>query len=378
MPPRQILQHQLCQSLAARLPHLRATTPPVLAGLAIGLSFADGISLPAIAADAPFSADLPATIARFHRLLMRPEVTRQQCWDPLLPEVLAAETSTDVTLIFDLTNHADRFTSLVIGLAHHQRAVPLTWHVAAAQERWRDQFAPAVREMVRTIAAALPPNRTVTLLADAGLSSPFLVDLCASVGWHWVFRLSVTPNGRHLFRHADGGEARIARWLPDPTAPRRRRTRTWVGEVFKSAGWRAAWVTIHEHPDHAAPWVLISDRSGGSGAVKHYRRRMQIEAMFADWKGRGWQLVRSRLRDPRRLAALLIGVALAHGQLMRRGARIVRSGHRHRYDRRDRRTWSLVRLGRWEQRRRERTGARLAPWRLGTPANPRPGETVWQ
>ena len=63
MPPRQQLQHQLCQSLTTRLPHLRATTPPVLAGLAVGLSFAEAISLPAIAADAPFSAKLPASTA---------------------------------------------------------------------------------------------------------------------------------------------------------------------------------------------------------------------------------------------------------------------------------------------------------------------------
>lgn len=365
MPPRHQLQHQLCQSLTNRLPHLRATTPPVLAGLAIGLAFADAISLPAIAADAPFTAALPATTTRFHRFLMHPSATRQQCWDPLLPDLLAAETSTEVTLILDLTNHADRFTSLVIGLAHHRRAVPLAWHVVAAQERWRDQFQPAVREMVQTIAAALPPNRRVTLLADAGLTSPFLVDLCRAAGWHWVFRLSVTPNGQHLFRGPDGPEQRIAAWLPDPIAPRQRRTRRWFGQVFKTAGWRDGWVTIHEDPDHAAPWVLLSDQPGGAAVVRAYRRRMQIEAMFADWKGRGWRLVRSRLREPRRMAALLIGVALAHWQLMMVGDRVVRSGRRHQYDRRDRRTWSRVRLGRWEQRRRERDGSRLLAWKLG-------------
>ncbi len=386
MPPRHQLQHPLCQSLTARLPHLRATTPPVLAGLAVGLAFADAISLPAIAADPPFTVPLHATITRFHRFLMQPTATRQQCWDPLLPELLAAETTTEVTLIFDLTNHADHFTSLVIGLAHHRRAVPLTWHVVAAQERWRDQFAPAVREMVPTIAAALPPGRSVTLLADAGLASPFLVDLCRSVGWHFVLRLSVTSNGQHLFRPPDGPEQRIAAGLPEPTGPQRRRTRTWAGQVFKTAGWRAGWVTIHADPDHAAPWVLLSDRPGGAAVVRHYRRRMQIEAMFADGKGRGWQLVRSRLREPRRLAALLIGVAMAHWHLVAVGARVVRAGRRHRYDRRDRRTWSLVRLGRCEQRRRERDGPRLAPWRLGREhgalprarANARPQETVWQ
>lgn len=230
-PPHHQLQHQLCQSLAG------------------GLAVADATSLPAIAAD--------ATTTRFRRCLVQPTATRQPCWDPLLPELLAAGTSTAVTLILDPTTHADRLTSRVIGLAHHQRAVPLTWHGVAAQARWRDQFAPAVREMVQPTAAALPPGRTVTLLADAGLTSPFLVDGCRSVGWHWVVRMSVTPNGwyllRSLFRPPDGQEQRIAEWLPDPATPPRRRTRTWAGQVVTTAGGRDGWVTMHEHPAHAAP-----------------------------------------------------------------------------------------------------------------------------
>ena len=139
-------------------------------------------------------------------------------------------------MIFNLTHHADHVTSLVMGLAHHRRAVPRTWHVVAAASHWRDQVAPAVAAMARTIAAAMPPGRTVTLLADAGLARPFLVDLCRSVGWHFVLRLTVTANGQHRFRHPDGTIQRLAAWLPEPIAPRRRRTRTGAGQVFQGAG----------------------------------------------------------------------------------------------------------------------------------------------
>ena len=126
-------------------------------------------------------------------------------------------------------------------------------------------------------------------------------------------------------------------------------------------------MTIHQDSTPAAPWVLLSDQPGGAATVKAYRRRMPIKAMFADGNGRGWPLVRRKLREPRRVAALLIGVALAHGHLMLLGARVVRAGRRPRSDRRDRRTWSLLRLGRWEQRRRERDGPRLPAWALGGP-----------
>ncbi len=220
--------------------------------------------------------------------------------------------------------------------------------------------------MLTGIAAALPPDRAgaVTLLADSGLASPFLIDQCQRLGWHWVLRLAVTANTTHLIRLPDGTERRVATWLPDPTAPPRRvRTHHVRGAIDKMAGWREGWVTVHVDPAHAEPWVLVSDLADGASAVRRYRQRMQIEAMFADGKRRGWHLTQSRLRTPRRLAALLIGIALAPWWLVVLGQRVVRSGQRRRYERPDRRTLSLVHLGRLALARRDRAGQRLPAWR---------------
>ncbi len=369
MSPRLPLQQQLCHLLTDALsPALRCTTPATLAAFAVGLTFAESVQLPAVAEATGLPGSREALALRFRRFLQHPDATRQVCWDPLLPHLLAAHAPTQPVLILDLTHQADTFISIVVALALGHRAVPLGWHVAPGQTAWTEGFQPVVAELLSTIAAALPPDRTgaVTLLVDGGLASPFLLDQCQRLGWHWVFRLAVMAQTTHLVRRSDGTEQRIATWLPDPPEPgrrRRRRTRHAQGAIFKSAGWRAAWVTVHVDPDHAGPWVLISDLADGASAVRRYRQRMQIEAMFADWKRRGWHLAQSRLRVPRRMAALLIGVALAHWYLVVLGQRVVRSGERHRYDRRDARRLSLVRLGRLALAQRDRTGQRLPGWR---------------
>ena len=94
---------------------------------------------------------------------------------------------------------------------------------------------------------------------------------------------------------------------------------------------------------------------------------MRIEATFAEWKRRGWQLEGSRL-DPDRLDRLLMGLALAQWWLTQLGQRGIRAGRRRRYDPGRRRTVSVVRLGRREVAERLATG-RAVPrpfrWRDG-------------
>ncbi len=356
MSSRLPLQQQLCHLLT-----------DALAALAVGLSFAESVQLPAVAEATGRPGSREALTVRLRRFLQHPDATRQTCWDPLLPRLLAAHAPAQPVLILDLTHHADAFISIVVALAVGHRALPLGWHVAPGQTPWTEAFQPVVAELLTPIAAALPPDRagSVTLLADSGLASPFLLDQCQALGWHWVVRLAVTAQTTHLVRRSDGTEQRLAMWLPEPNAAPRRRphTRHALGAVFKSAGWRDAWVTVHTDPAHRGPWVLLSDLADGASAVRRYRQRLQIEAMFADWKRRGWQLNQSRLRVPRRMAALLMGVALAHWQLVALGQRVVRSGERRRYDRADGRRLSLVRLGRLALARRDRARERLPAWR---------------
>ncbi len=71
-----------------------------------------------------------------------------------------------------------------------------------------------------------------------------------------------------------------------------------------------------------------------------------IETFFSDQKSRGFHLHKSQLRDPKRLARLLIAACLAYLWLIYLGVCALRDDWLKRLHRRDRCDLSLFRLGR--------------------------------
>jgi DDE family transposase len=220
--------------------------------------------------------------------------------------------------------------------------LPLGWRVMPQQTTWPEKMEALFPAMATPVQAALPAGVVVTVVADRGLVGHKLVDACQRLGWHVALRLKTGGGEATLARLADGAEQRVATL---PTHPGQR----WraPAAIFKDAGWRDGYLTIRWDRDAAEPLVLFSTRPGGPDRVREYRRRMLAEASFQDAKTRGWQLERSKLAADR-LERLLIALALAlafwwaHGL----GLRVIRSGHRRRFDRRDRRDLSVIRLGR--------------------------------
>ena len=84
------------------------------------------------------------------------------------------------------------------------------------------------------------------------------------------------------------------------------------------------------------PWVLFSDRPAGPGGCAS-TARARAEATYADEKGRGFRLDRSKLAALERIERLLLAVHLALWWTYGLGLQAVRNGQRPRYDRRDRR-----------------------------------------
>jgi hypothetical protein len=116
--------------------------------------------------------------------------------------------------------------------------------------------------------------------------------------------------------------------------------------IFKEAEWRSGHLTIAWAATAEEPWVRFSDRPGGTARVREYRQRVHAEATYADIKGRGFDLERSKLATPARITRWLLVVHLALWWTFALGLQTVRNGWRTRFDRRDRRDLSLVRLGR--------------------------------
>lgn len=341
MSSRMRVLHEWMRQVEAVLPGERVTRVRVLALFAAGIVWANAVTLLKVAAALPLAATDPSTERRLKRFVTNPAVTVETLWHPLLPLLLRSLGRRELVVVFDPTPYRDCATILVVGVVVRHRILPLVWQVMPQQEDWPLRLRAVLEPLLATVAAALPAGTAVTLLADRGLVGPTVLDAAQAVGWHVVLRLRAGAGEETRVRLGDGPEQRLAEL---PTGPGQRFRGP--AAIFKDAGWRQGELTIHWDRTVAEPWVLFSDRLAGPDRVREYRQRARAEATYQDEKGRGFLLERSKIVALDRLERLLLPVHLAVWWAYGLGLQAVRNGQRHRFDRRDRRELSLVRLGR--------------------------------
>lgn len=126
----------------------------------------------------------------------------------------------------------------------------------------------------------------------------------------------------------------------------------WLPQVvFTQAHGFDKTLCAHWQAGYNSPWLLATSLPTAREAIHQYSRRMWLEAMFGDFKGHGFDLASSRLRDFRRLSRLTLAAALAYTWLMATGSSVIKRGLRYLVDRSDRRDLSYFQIG-WEMLRR--------------------------
>jgi hypothetical protein len=93
------------------------------------------------------------------------------------------------------------------------------------------------------------------------------------------------------------------------------------------------------------PWLLASNFTDRSIALRFYQRRMWIEEMYGDFKKHGFDLEHTMLRHADRLSRLTLAVALLYVWLVSIGTRPIRDGQRSLVDRTDRRDLCIFQIG---------------------------------
>jgi Transposase DDE domain len=341
MPTRCQVLHDWIRDLHQMLPGVHAARTRTLATMVLGMVWSGRVSVLAVAAALPLSARQVSSERRFRRFLANAKVEVATLWPPLLTALLAGLGGGEASFVFDPTPYRDDATLLCLGLVWRGRVLPVAWRVVPQQEAWPARLAVLLEAMLREVSAALPPGVSPTLLADRGLVGPGLIDATRRAGWHLVLRLRAGEGEATVVRIDDGPEQRLATL---PTGPGQR----WTGPVvlFKAAGWRRGYLTIHWAQRADEPWVLFSDRPGGPARVREYRRRATAEATYEDLKRRGFDLERSKITALDRIDRVLLVVHLALWWGIGLGLQTIRMGQRPRFDRHDRRDLSLLRLGR--------------------------------
>jgi hypothetical protein len=341
------LLHTWQADLTRLLPQVRATQRRGFGLVVAGVLWAGTVNLSRIAAALPLSATIPSTERRVRRWLANDAIAPADLWEPLLPSLLGPLAGPAPVFVLDPTDLPGHRRLLVLGLALRKRVLPLAWKWVPSHQKWTKRLGTLVAQMTPVISAALPTGVVPTLIADAGLSGPRLLQACLAAGWHFVLRLPVNANSSHKVRRPDGRECRLWDLVPG-------RGHTWHGavDVFKDAGWVPVFLTISWDRHADQPWILISDAVWGATAVRCYRRRSQVEATFQDAKSRVWDLPQSKIVAAGRLARLVVALVLAVWWTARLALTTIHHGQRRHYDRPRRPRWGLLRLGQEIFRRR--------------------------
>src|SRR6266542_1181792 len=133
--------------------------------------------------------------------------------------------------------------------------------------------------LLADVQALLPPalREHVLLVADRAFGVPWMLDLLAVLGWHWLLRVP----GQTRVRLRDGTTRPLRSLVPGPGA-------TWFGRfdprggdptdpaavtgVFKTAGWRASQVVAAWTPGADEPWLLLTSLNPTPACLREYAR----------------------------------------------------------------------------------------------------------
>ena len=99
------------------------------------------------------------------------------------------------------------------------------------------------------------------------------------------------------------------------------------------------------HKGEDTPLYVITNTNNLNAALLVYSWRFWIETLFADFKGRGFHLAHTKIRDPKRLSRLLLAASIAFLWALAVGSFVFHSPQQRLVDRNDRVDRSFFQLG---------------------------------
>ena len=289
----------ICAELLARLPWQNKKQREGLALLIATALHVRGVNLNELAAALPRAAErLDMRYQWISRVLGNDLIEVDEVMAPFAREVLAgaAEGGRTIVAMIDQSKVNDAHQMIMVSLRVGERALPLAWRMKKTQGAigFREQ-----REALEAVAALLPEGARVTLMGDRFYGSPALIEWCRAKGWGWRLRCKQDL----LVFDRNGGETTLAECFA-----RGEHMLTDIELTEKRA--RTNIAMLHE-AGHPEPWIIAMSDPPTTWRALDYGLRWGIEAMFSDYKTRGFNLEDSQIQRTDRLDRLVLVLSLA-------------------------------------------------------------------
>jgi hypothetical protein len=207
-----------------------------------------------------------------------------------------------MVLALDATSLGQTFTVLSLSVVYRGCAIPVAWSIVAGSQKgsWRPHW----EAMLKLLSPAIPSRWRVLVLTDWGLYARWLFSAIRQQGWHPFMRINLQGQFRR---------AKAKRWRPLQQLVGQN-GRLWSGKVvcFKTAACQlpctllACWM-----PQHAHPWLIVTDLPVNQAQIAWYGWRAWIESGFKDVKRGGWHWEQTKMKRHERAERLWLVMAVA-------------------------------------------------------------------
>lgn len=284
--------------MSARLPRQNKKQREGLALLAATMLEVRSANPMDLAASVPREAErIDMRYQWISRVLGNEHIDTDEVIAPYAREVLAraAADGRKLVLIIDQTKANDTQQAVVVAVRAGGRSLPIAWWVKETEGAIGFAEQKAALEVALRL---LPADAKVVLMGDRFYGSPDLIAWCRQAGWDWRLRLKAD-----LLVFEDGGESTLAQCFA-------RGERRLVGVELTGRRVVTNVGMVHEE-GHPEPWFIAMSDAPSTARTFDYGLRWGIEAMFSDFKSRGFGLEDSQLQRTDRMDRLILVMTLA-------------------------------------------------------------------
>jgi hypothetical protein len=304
-----------------------------LAALVTGIVQGKSSQLPTIARKAPEKAKVESRVKKFSRWLQNERTEYETFYLPFAQEILARLAQIrPLVFLIDGSDVGHNCITLMISLVFRKRALPLVWLVVEGRKGHLPEMLHL--ELLAMLQMVLPEDYQAIFLGDGEFDGLEFQSALQSLGWAYVCR---TAKNTLLYEDGDFSFTDLILQPGDCISiPNTLITAQVYGPVTVIAWWKKG---------HKEPIYLITNFELMAEACYWYQKRFRIETFFSDEKSRGFNLHKSHISNPKRLARLMIAACLAYLWIIYLGVTAHRDGWLPIIHRTDRCDWSLFRSG---------------------------------
>lgn len=293
------------------------------------------IQLPEIASGVDKPVKSESKIKQFKRFLLSKYTKQESFYLPfVLPLLEKLTTSGELVFAIDGSTSGSACMVLMVSVLYKKRAIPIVW----LSKKGKKGHLPETLhcQLLEQLVAIVPEGCRKVLLGDGEFDGNDLQELLKAHGWDYVLRTRKDMLATEAYEDTfclkslgtDQGEYFF---MPDILI-----THQQYGPVN---------LLVWHNKRYKDALYLLTNLDFPVQISRYYKKRFLIETFFSDQKTKGFQLHRSKLDDPERIAHLLIAACLAYVFLLLVGLQAIKHQLTAQIHRKNRCDWSLFTLG---------------------------------